>query len=188
MEESFSEFRDKIVKRYGNKAFKIRNSWGVYDAYKHIRRKGWYSIGRVVTEKEFYSIIRGINDLLAEELKRGGTVIFPAKMGKLELKKLQAGVSLVDGKLKITYPIDWDETVRLWYKDEEAKKNKTLLRRESKYVYRVKYNKFDAWYTNKDFYQFTLNRFIKKALKENIEKGQIDTLWEMKTTYSKDSL
>ena len=98
-------------------------------------------------------------------------------MGELELRKYERGVSLVNGRLKVTYPIDWEETIRLWFADEEAKKNKTLLRREEKYVYHVRYCKHDANYENKSFYQFALNRFIKLALKDNIKNNQVDTLW-----------
>ena len=115
--------------------------------------------------------------MLADEIADGKEVIFPGRMGKLELRKVERGVSIVDGKLKNTYPINWDATIKLWYEDEEARKNKTLLRKEYDYLYFVKYNKHDAAYENQSFYEFTLNRFVKKALKSNIEKGKIDTLW-----------
>lgn len=173
----YKEFRNKLLKTEAPKKAKINNSWGVYDAYKAIRKHQWYDIGRPLKEHEFYAIIRGINDLFAEEIANGKEMVFPGRMGKLELRKVQRGVSIVDGKLRNTYPINWDETIRLWYEDEEARKNKTLLRNESDYMYFVKYNKFGTIYENQSFYEFTLNRFIKKALKKNIEKGKIDTLW-----------
>lgn len=173
----YNEFTAKICKKRIKKLSKIRNSWGVYDAYKLIRKNKWYDIGRPVTEHEFYSIIRSVNNLLAEEVANGSTVTFPSRMGKLELRKFQKGVSLVDGKLKITYPINWEDTLKLWFEDEEAKKNKTLVRNECDFVYHVRYDKYDATYENKSFYQFTLNRFIKIKLKDKILKGEIDTLW-----------
>lgn len=173
----YSDFTTDICNRRHKGFSKIRNSWGVYDAYKLIRKNKWYDIGRPVTEHEFYSIVRSINNLLAEEVANGNTVAFPSRMGKLELRKFQRGVSLVDGKLRITYPVNWEETLKLWFEDEEAKKNKTLLRNESDFVYHVRYDKFDATYENKSFYQFALNRFIKKKLKDKILKGEIDTLW-----------
>lgn len=174
----FEEFRDTILKRSkSKKPFKVLNSWGVYDAYKLLRKNKWYSIGRPLKEKEFYSIIRGVNSLLAENIANGETVTFPARMGKLELRKFEKGVSIVDGKLKITYPIDWNRTIRLWFEDEEARSNKTLLRNENKFVYHVRYDKRKADYENKIFYEFILNSFIKKKLKENINNGITDTLW-----------
>lgn len=171
------EFSSELRKTREPKLAKVRNSYGVYDAYKAIRKNKWFDIGRPLKEKEFYSIIRGVNDLLAEEIAKGNEVIFPSRMGKLELRKIKAGVSLVDGKLRNTYPINWEETIKLWFEDKEAKDKGVVLRNETDYIYHVKYNKFDATYENKCFYEFTLNRFIKIALKENINKGKIDTLW-----------
>jgi hypothetical protein len=69
--------------------FKVKGSVGVYDMYKAIRKHHWYNIGRPVTEKEFYGIIRGINNLLAEELANGQSVDLPDRMGRLELRKYQ---------------------------------------------------------------------------------------------------
>ena len=171
----YREFANEIRRHKG--PFKIRNSWGIYNAYKLLRKNKWYDIGRPLKEHEFYSIIREINDLLAENIVNGETVVFPHRMGKLELRKFECGANLVNGRLKITYPIDWEETVRLWFVDEEAKRNKTLLRKEEKYLYTVKYNKYAANYDNKSFYQFALNKFIKRALKHTIKEGKIDTLW-----------
>ena len=173
----YDEFVENICKKRGIKNFKVSNSFGVYDVYKKMRKNGWYDIGRAVKEKEYYSIIRKVNDYLAEEIINGNTVTFPHRMGSLELRKFKKGVSIVDGKMVVTYPIDWQETLRLWFEDEEERKKKTLLRTESKYVYRVRYCKGDANYENKSFYEFALNRFIKKALKDKIINREIDTLW-----------
>lgn len=173
---NLEEFKTQISRPH-DRTFKVKGSWGVYDVYKRIRKNKWKGIGRPLTEKQFYRIIRGINNLLAENIANGKDVVFPAKMGKLELRKSERGVSIVDDKLKITYPIDWGETLKLWYEDVEARKAKILKRFEIPYLYRIKYDKFRANYENKIFYEFTLNRFIKEALKENIKNGKIDTLW-----------
>lgn len=173
----YEEYRDQVQKKRTKKTAKVRNSWGVYDAYKAIRKEGWYNIGRPLKEKEFYGIIRGMNKLMAEEISRGNDIQFPHGMGNLELRKIERGVKIVDGKLENTYPIAWDKTIRLWWEDEEARKNKTLVRNDTKYVYHIKYNKHDATYPNQCFYEFAVNRFVKLALKENIIKGKIDTLW-----------
>lgn len=161
----------------GNRNVLVTNSWGVYQAYKLIRKNGWYNIGRPLKEKEFYAIVRGINKLLAENIINGETVRFPERMGFLELRKWEKGVSIVNGRLKVNYPIDWGETWKLWYNDQEAFKNKTLLRDEKKDIYSVRYVKNNANYENKLFYQFVLNRKIKKRLKVNIKNDKIDTLW-----------
>ena len=80
--------------------YKITNSWGVYDAYKAIRKNGWYDIGRPLKEHEFYAIIRRVNSLLAEEIIYGKPVVLPSQMGTIELRKYPKGVRFVNGKLK----------------------------------------------------------------------------------------
>lgn len=174
----FEEFNKKIKKLDSkNKDFTVTNSFGVYDCYKAIRKHQWFNIGRPLKEKEFYAIIRGINRLLAEEIVMGNPVKFPAQMGLLELHKFQVGVSIVNGRLKNTYPIDWNKTIKLWWENKEAHEKKILVRNEESWVYRVKYCINNAKYENKMFYQFVLNSFIKKALKNNIKKRKIDALW-----------
>ena len=176
MEQTFKEFKQQLVNKK-DREFKVKNSWGMYDAYKLLRKNHWLDIGKPVSEKNFYAIVRGINKHLAENIAMGKDVKFPEFMGKLELKKQKRGVSIVKGKVKVTYPVNWNETLKLWYEDPEAMRNKVLLRNEEKYVYRVRYDVFDATYENKCFYQFVLNTFIRKALKDNIKSGKVDTAW-----------
>ena len=178
-QKTFEEFKREVrPSRKGIKG-KVTGSMGAYDMYKAMRKNHWYNIGRPVTEKEFYAIVRGVNDLLAEELKNGNSVKLPERMGLLELRKMKVGAFVNDGNLKITYPPDWSETLKLWYEDEEARKNKTLLRHENPYVYHIKYctNGNAANYNNKGFYQFAMNTFVKRALSRNIKQGKVDTLY-----------
>ena len=178
-EQSFEEFRRESFHRPKGAKGLVTNSIGVYDVYKMMRKKHWYNIGKPVSEKDYYAVIRGINKRLAEEAALGHTVKFPLRMGKLELRKYPVGVKMVDGKVKITYPVDWNETLKLWYSDVEAERQKTLLRNENPYVYFVRYCKegSNANYENKFFYQFALNTFIKRALSKNIKQGKVDTIW-----------
>lgn len=167
-----NEFLNEVKKKN-----KVRNSFGIYDCYKYIRKNRWYNIGRPLKEHEFYSIIRNINNLLAKELANGNDIHFPHGMGVLELRKFPRGVKIIDGRLVNTYPVDWRSTLKLWHEDEEAKRDKSLIRFENKYIYKVVYNKYKANYENQCFYEFDLNRFIKLALKDNINKGKTDSLW-----------
>lgn len=174
--KEFEDFRKEVVSSHKGQKCMVNGSWGVYDAYKHIRKNGWYNIGHPVTEKDFYAVIRSVNKILADQIANGQTVSFPWRMGKLELQKSHRGASIVDGQLKITYPVDWCSTLHLWYGDSEAYKNKTLVRFENEWIYKVKYNKNRANYDNKVFYRFDLNTFIKRAIKENIKQNKIE-IW-----------
>ena len=178
MPETFEEFNNKVLKRSAERKVKINNSVGVYDAYKYIRKNNWFNIGRPLTEHEFYTIIRSINKLYAEELSKGNSIIFPQRMGTLELRKGSRGVNLKNGKLSISYPINWKETLKLWYNDAEAKEQKVLIRYENNIVYHVKYNKYRAVYNNKSYYNFAVNRAIKQQLHKNIEDGKVDAMFD----------
>lgn len=177
--ETEREHTDRLLKRNGSgrKHFRVGNSWGVYDAYKAIRKGGWQGLDRPLTEHEFYSIVRGINSLLAAEIAKGNTVRLPCRMGRLELVKSEGGPYMKDGKVVNHSPVDWKKTLQLWYEDPEAREDRTLIRRRDTYTYRVRYRKGKANYGNKSFYQFALNRRIKLQLKDNINEGDIDTPW-----------
>ena len=175
MINSYKDFKSAIQGLQNTRTHKVTNSLGSYDAYKYIRKNKWFNIGRPLTEHEFYQIIRRINNYLAEELINGNDVIFPNRMGKLELRKRNA-LPIIDknGNLKVTYAIDWDNTLKLWYEDEEAFNNKTLVRLPERNIFRVKYNKNTANYNNKSFMEFQVNRNIKVRLKQKIKNNEID--------------
>ena len=170
----YQEFKKRTLRLNSSRNHKITNSLGVYDCYKHMRKNNWYDIPRAVKEKEFYAIIRSINKLLAKELAQGKEIRLPHRLGILELRKVKKRMKIVNGKLVYNNPIDWDATLRLWYKDEEAFKEKIVIKREVENIYFVHYNKGTAIYNNKRFYEFNPTREIKKLLKDNIEKGIID--------------
>ena len=175
MINSYKDFKSVIQGLQNTRTHKITNSLGVYDAYKYIRKNKWFNIGRPLTEHEFYQIIRRINNYLAEELVNGNDITFPNRMGKLELRKRNS-LPVIDknGSLKVTYAIDWDSTLKLWYDDEEAFNSKTLVKLPERNIFRVKYNKDSANYENKSFMEFQINRDIKTRLKQKIKNNEID--------------
>lgn len=168
------EFRKVVLKVNMPRLHKIRNSLGTYDAYKWIRKNKWLNIGRPLTEHEFYSIIRQVNNLLAESILSGEDIILPHKLGTLELRKYNTKISICDGKLVTNLPIDWDRTLKLWAEDEEAYKERTLVKMEEKEIFKIFYNKRTANYINKSFYTFEVNRDLKKRLKQKIKARAID--------------
>lgn len=172
--KDFKTFKLEITRHKGTKA-KVRNSWGIYDAYKLLRKNKWLDIGRPLKEHEFYTIIREVNNLVAKEIGKGNTVTFPSRMGRLELRKFNPTAKYVNGKLIITYPVNWDETLKLWYTDKEARKAKTLIRRTEDTVYTIKYSKYNADYANQSFYEFAVNNKIRKDICDNVRAGIADT-------------
>ena len=167
-------FKEKVLRLHDTRIHKITGSLGVYDAYKYIRKNEWFDIGRPLKEKEFYSIIRKVNKALAAYLIMGGEIRLPHKLGTLEIRKRPTKVAIVEGKLVTTLPVNWDATLKLWQEDEESYKNKTLVRLENDEVFKVYYNKKNANYNNKSFYEFRPNIDIRRSLTKNIRKGIID--------------
>ena len=183
--ESCQEEKDKglidflnFVKKLNEpRVHKVRDSYGVYDAYKWIRKNGWLNIGRCLTEHEFYSIIRKVNNYLADSFLQGNDIKLPHRMGRIELRKYNARFSFDGEKVKTNLPIDWNSTLKLWYEDEESYKKKTLVRLERKELFKIYYNRHSANYNNLGFYEFRANKELKRRLKQRIQDGVLDGFW-----------
>lgn len=171
---TYREFKKEVQKVDNARIHKVTGSIGVYQGYKYIRKNKWYDIGRPLKEGEFYRIIRRINEYLANELVNGNEIKLPHRLGTLEIRKKPSRLSIVDGKLVTNLPIDWDATLKLWYEDKESFENKTLVRIESEEIFKVYYNKKDANYRNKSYYEFKPNRLIQRNLAKNIREGNLD--------------
>lgn len=167
-------FKSSILNLNNSRQHKVTNSIGVYDLYKYIRKNKWFNIGQRLTEHQFYTIIRQVNNLLTDELVKGNDIKLPNKMGTLELRKYNPKLEFKDNKLINKLPIDWDRTIKLWYEDKESFNNKTLVRVNNREVFKVYYNKSKANYNNKNFYTFSVNRDIKRRLKDKIKLKEID--------------
>lgn len=169
-----NKFIASIKKVSQSRNYKVTNSIGVYSAYKWLRKNKWLNIGRPLTEHEFYSIIRKVNNYLADSFLEGNDIKLPCRMGRIELRKEDARFILKNGKIKTNLAIDWDKTLRLWYEDEEAYKNKTLVRVDKKELFKVYYNKNKADYANKSFYEFKVNRDLRNRLNQRAKEGLLD--------------
>lgn len=181
--EGLFEFKRRMKRVEGPRVHKITGSLGVYDAYKNYRKYRPKEKKYVLTESQYFSIIRQVNNLLAEELVNGREILFPKRMGTLELRKFDKNVRLDEqGNLKTNLPIDWNSTLELWYNDEESKANKTLLRHDSIEIFKIYYNKAKANYNNKSFYEFRCNKDLKQRLRQNIKYGTIDAPYLQRRT------
>ena len=175
-QEGYKEFRNNIVKSKEPRQHRVRNSGGTYDAYKYYRKNRPKEKKYVLTESQYFSIIRKVNEHLGDLLVTGNDVLLPHRLGRLEIRKYNSNITIDEksNKIKTNLPIDWDKTLRLWFEDKECFKDKVLVRVEEKEIYKVYYNKVIAEYNNKSFYEFNVNRDLKKRLKQNIKRGKID--------------
>ena len=165
---------EEIRRVHDSRHHRITNSLGVYDAYKWIRKNKWLDLPRPIKEHEFYSVIRKVNELLAEELLQGHEITLPCRMGKLEVRKKPVIIRFENKRLITNRPVNWKATINLWLEDKEAKENKTLIREESKELFKVHYNKSNVDYRNKTYYTFTPNRELRVGLKQKIKNNELN--------------
>lgn len=187
---SYNEFRKKVLKADTKKnTFKVNNSAGIRQAYRYaITNK---LIDKNISEKDYSTIIKRVNDYYQELLIEGKDALFPLKMGRLEIRKGESKVFYNNDKLIIKYPVDWNRTLKLWYEDKEAYDNKTVVRMEGKDRFKIYYNKEYANYKNKFYYQFIPTRTFKQRLKNKIINEGLDAsllkenneLYKYKTNY-----
>lgn len=141
LDKGFLEFSN-AVKRVGEpRTHKVKNSYGVYDGFKYYRKNRPKESKYVLTESQYFSIIRKVNKLIGDSLIDGEDITLPYRLGRLEIRKYEARITVHGKKIRTNLPIDWDRTLKLWYEDKESYKNKTLIKVEEKEIYKVYYNR-----------------------------------------------
>lgn len=172
-----SEFRKKVLRAEEKKHhFNITNSNGTKEAWRWIKKNKWLDIGCPITELQFGKIIKAINLTLQDKLLEGKDVSFPNRMGRLEIRKFKAKIEYIDNKVVTTLPVNWKETLKLWWEDEEAHKNKTLVRHEGSDRFAIYFNREYANFANKSFYKFMPTRSFRKKLRDKIVNEGFDAL------------
>ena len=170
----FEEFIKEVKNVKKERHHRVNNSYGSKDAFKYYRKIKPEDSKYILTDCEYLHIIRSINNKLRDLLIEGKDVILPENMGRLELRKRSVTKEFKNGKLKVTSPINWNATLKLWFDNPVSKTKKQLVRQEVDEVFKVHYNISRAKYNNKTFYQFFVNRDIKTGLKKNIKLNKID--------------
>lgn len=168
-----AEFRAKLLRIKDKRKHSIRNSYGINDAWEWAKENK--NIDKLVNKATYKRIIRAVNQKLADNLIAGKDVIFPYNMGMLEIRKYNKKIEVVNGKVKTNLAVDWKATIKFWQEDEEAKRNKTLVRFNTDTIFNIVYNKYDADYNNQLFFKFNVLRRLKLLLKEKIINNEFDT-------------
>lgn len=165
MEQTLTEFR-RAVRGPQTPKQQVRNSWGVYDYYKYYRKTKPKEKQYILTESQYFSIIRRINQKLVEQLLNAEPVELPMFMGTLEAFRKPFTTKLKNGKGVTTKPIDWDKTLKLWYEDPESYKRKSLIYVDDEDRVVIVYDISKARYANKTFYQFRAVKAVRESLQQ----------------------
>lgn len=164
------EFINNAKKVTGPRKHVFQPGYIMHDYYHYFRK-----FNKNLTETQFTSALRALFKVHFNNLITGKDAVLGHGLGRLELRKKIKNVKFIDGKIKTNLPINWHETLKLWYSDESCRKKKTLVRCDNENIYRIKYNKGHADYTNKKFIQFRTSRNLKKALKHAIVENNLDS-------------
>lgn len=171
---NFEEFRKSTLKVDKSRKHKITNSIGIKHLLKRCRDTHWYGKDLKVNEIIFCAITRTVNDLIARELLKGNDFNLPQRMGQFEIRKYENYLRFEEGKIKTNRGIDWNATLKLWFEDEEAKENKTLVKVEDEETFILYYNRVKANYNNKTLIRFKPNRALLKKIKSAGSNKLID--------------
>jgi len=125
------------------------------DAYKYFMKNkpdGYY-----MSLNDFSNIISRANSYLGDMFVRDGTIDLPFYIVEPKI--------MPDGSIKYTAPIDWAATNVLWRQDEEAREQKTLIRRIADRYFKVCYDPRFSNIKNRSIWQMRVSRTLfKRAL------------------------
>lgn len=168
------EWLARIKKLYNKKVYHKPKVTNIKLIFQEFRRNKFYG-KTIVTEQQFYAIIREVNQLLVEQLCQGLIIKIPYGLGSIESFKFNTTVKFKDGKLKVTRPVDWKETLKLWQSDENCYRNKTLIRREWKTLIKIEWNRLGCRCKNIKYFSFKPARSLVHKLNVLYRQGLIDT-------------
>lgn len=171
---SLEEYKSKIKWSKGKRDFKVTNSYNTMDYLKYYRELYKDRPDKKLTYEQFFAIIQLMGKKLADEYLRSGEIYFPYNMGFITLYKIDKTPKIKDGKLQVTKPIDWNSTLELWYEDEEAEREKILVRYNERQTFRTKYSNFGTRHKNKSFFDFKIVRALQKRIKELSTNNELE--------------
>jgi len=187
MKQTFEEFSKNIVNLHAPRVHKIKNSYYTINGLKHYTKIRPKDDDFIISQVEYLSIIREMNLLLVDSLIKNKFFRLPCGMGILEVCKAESRSWINDdGRLISSKPIDYVETKRLWYEDEDARAKKTLVRFDVDYVFRLKHGVKGRRYHNAKYFSLKFGRFTKSKLADTIKNGDYDT-YELKNRFNEQN-
>lgn len=169
MEDTFEEYSVK-TRRAAQKQFSVSDSHGSFEFYNYIAHnklnKFKQDRGRTMRT------IRNVGNYIREYVAAGKEIVLPYGLGSLILKSMDAAVVSQDGEVKLRASVNWYETLKLWFEDDEARENKVLVKYTSPRKIIPTWEK-NVVYKNVSFYKFYFNRMLKAKIKENIQNGVV---------------
>ena len=176
MKQTFEDYLKEVQNVHGSRKHKISGSKNTIDGLRYYRKIRPREKEFVLTDKEYLSIIREMNNLVVDYLIENKSIRLPAGFGKLEVVKYETKSWIdEDGRFMSTKKIDMNSTLKLWYDDEESRLNKTLVRYDDEFIFRFYYPQRGRMYKYNGYYSIRFNRNLQQKLKLAIQAGNYDT-------------
>lgn len=140
---------------------------GIHDMWKHYKEK-YNDLNEKTYKKVLKLFNKGISEIIVKE---SFEFIMPRDIGNIRIRKNKPKLRLKDGKIDKSgmYP-DWNETIKLWEADKEARDTKLIIWHTNEhtegYIYRWHYSKYRNKLRNKTAYSFIPSRTNKIKLTE----------------------
>lgn len=166
MNESFDEFKSRILKLSDSRKTHSFGTYDVRDIYRSLKKKD--PIIKSLNEATFSGILRRIGELQFDDLLDNKKVVLPYHMGELMIVSNTSRVYKEDGQVKNTLKVNWNETVKLWYEHPEYREKKIYVRHQPCKYFKLVYLPSNRRYKNSKVYTFQPYRGIKKAMKEAV--------------------
>lgn len=149
-----SEFGDNIRKIRGHRTPSCTGAYSVQDIYWKLKTQKL--IGDTDL-KTFRKIVRTMGKNIAQLVMDGYVVSLPVQMGSIMISERKRKTKFVNGQVFTDQRIDWNKTVKLWEDDEEARKDKIVVRYTEDKKYTFVHNIGDAKFKNKYFFRLRFN-------------------------------
>ena len=176
MKQTFEDYLKEVQNVHGSRKHKISGSQNTIDGLRYYRKIRPKEKEFVLSDKEYLSIIREMNNLVVDYLIENKSIRLPAGFGKLEVVKYETKSWIdEDGRFMSTKKIDMNSTLKLWYEDEESRLNKTLVRYDDEFIFRLNYPQRGRMYKYNGYYSMRFNRNLQQKLKLAIQAGNYDT-------------
>lgn len=140
--------------------------------YKRIRESLAEELGYPMPYKTWRAILDNMGKALWEELFTTGSVTLPFRLVSFTITKYMPRSTIQNGKLSVCRPVDWKATRELWENDEEARENRTILRRTDPVFFKLR-SGCGRWTHNFCYFQFYPNNTYVRELYRRVNKGLI---------------
>lgn len=148
---------------------KIKSHFGMSDYYRYYKKNSNNSINY----NTYSNIISDFNQLIIDEILNNSLDYkIPFLKLVITIRKDKRTPKFKNGKLYVNAPMDYKQTLKLWEADEEARKNKVIVRHlnhhTSGYVYRIYCHKHISSLKNKSYYKYKPARNFARSLSKRI--------------------